>query len=165
LTETDTPEHALWQCKYHSDENKRLAREISEHLLTLQDPIADSWTAAPHVTLPTMQNMLNSQWPHTFTISRTPVKFKQRKSEPDPDDLEMCLKDDFSLDHDLLRSVNIPGHTGKKPQMPHDDYMTTISFNHHPKMLPIKLSRISGNCMHNSQDHKPHSRPPFVQPS
>ena len=25
--------------------------------------------------------------------------------------------------------------------MPHDDYMITIRFNHHPKMLSIKLSR------------------------
>ena len=70
-----------------------------------------------------------------------PVLFKKQKEPEDPHKDEKCTNEDNSIDLHKLRSINIPGTTGKKKPEPATDFMTAVALTNFPTLPPIKLTR------------------------
>jgi hypothetical protein len=139
--DTDTQAHALWECQKHTERLNTLATTLATRLLNIQDPIADSWNSSPNTPLHLQQDLMNTKWPNRFKIIRTPVIFKKQKEPEDPHKDEQCTNKDNSINLHKLRSINIPGTTGKKRPEPAADFMTAVTFTNFPTLQPIKLSR------------------------
>ena len=117
------------------------SHHLATKLLNIQDPIADCWNSAPNIPLHLQQALMDTKWPHRFKIIRTPVLFKKQKEPEDPHKDEKCTNKDNSIDLHKLRSINIPGTTGKKKPEPAADLMTAVALTNFPTLPPIKLSR------------------------
>ena len=139
-TETDTPAHALWECSKHKTRLEILTKDIINTLLHIQDPITDSWRAAPNTSLSHQQEILNSKWPHTFKLTKTSIIFQAKKEPDDPHKNCTFLNKDHSINLEQFRKMNIPGITGRKEPDPAPDFMHTISFTK-SSLPPIKLAR------------------------